>query len=235
MGLDLFKLEKLTISAFNDVQRGGMPATTFETMFNPASYSQTYAVVWGKQQALNSSGAELSYTRNAPSRLSLDLVIDGTGVDEMGILALGQKSVSERIKDFLDVTYTYNGAIHEANYLLVEWGKLSFPCRLASATINYTKFDRDGTPLRAEIKVELAADASAKKLSREENKTSPDLTHSRLVKEGDTLPLLTKQIYGTPDRYLDIARFNHLDNFRRLTPGRTLVFPSLARLANKGG
>jgi len=47
------------------------------------------------------------------------------------------------------------------------------------------------------------------------------------------LPLLTKQIYGTPDRYLDIARFNHLDNFRRLTPGRTLVFPSLARLATK--
>ena len=44
---------------------------------------------------------------------------------------------------------------------------------------------------------------------------------------GDTLPLLTKQIYGSPAAYLDVARFNGLDDFRTLTPGKEILFPPL--------
>jgi nucleoid-associated protein YgaU len=61
----------------------------------------------------------------------------------------------------------------------------------------------------------------------EENKSSPDLTHVRVVKAGDTLPLLTKAIYGSSRDYLRVAEHNGLDNFRDLTPGRRLVFPPL--------
>lgn len=230
MDLDIFTLEKLRISAFDTAERSGSPPEdkVFEAMFNPATYSLTYSSAWAKQQGVGTSGAELKYQRSDPSDLSLDLVLDGTGVDEMGIVTLiAPKTVAERVQKFLEVAYTYNGAIHEPNYLLVEWGHLQFPCRLRSVTIKYTSFDRDGTPLRAELKVLLVSDDEAGKRAKAEEKQSPDLTHSRVVKSGDTLPLLTKQIYGSPAAYLDVARWNGLDDFRSLTPGKEILFPPL--------
>ncbi|PON10328.1 hypothetical protein C2W62_50650, partial [Candidatus Entotheonella serta] len=65
------------------------------------------------------------------------------------------------------------------------------------------------------------------KRARKEGKSSPDLSHTRLVKRGDTLPLLTKEIYGTSSHYLRVAQVNGLDDFRNLTPGQTLFFPPL--------
>lgn len=232
MAFDLFKLEKLKIAAYDNVDREGSPLSECEAMFNPASFSRTYSTEWARQQGINSSGAELEYSRSPPEQLSIDLVLDGTGVDTMGVLALAQKSVSERVDELREVTYKYNGAIHEPNYLLVTWGKLTFPCRLASLTVNYTRFDRDGTPLRAEVKLALIADFSAKTRAKDEEKTSPDLTHARIVRAGDTLPLLTKAIYGSSARYLDVARYNALDDFRDLTPGTELLFPPLAALGS---
>jgi hypothetical protein len=135
--------------------------------------------------------------------------------------------VTDRVKAFLKLAFQYNGSIHEPNYLLLEYGAIRFPCRLSSVDIKYTLFDRDGTPLRAELTVKLVADKDTKKRAKEEGKTSPDLTHARVVRHGDTLPLLTHEIYGSSAYYLDVARYNQLDDFRRLTPGQQLLFPPL--------
>lgn len=230
MGLNLFKLEKLKIKAFKDVARRQPSGAPFEAMFNPASFSQSYAITWGARQGVGSSGSQLSYGRSKPRELTLTLIVDGTGVELMGILAPMRKSVKSRVKKFLDVTFKYNGAIHEPNYLLVEWGSLIFSCRLSKVDIKYTAFERDGTPLRAELQVTLISDTADKARAREEGKTSPDLTHSRIVRSGDTLPLLTRDIYGSSESYLDVARWNRLDDFRSLTPGQEILFPPLADL-----
>lgn len=228
MALNLFKLEKLKIKAFKDVARRQPVGAPFEAMFNPASFSQSYAIAWGAPQGMGSSGPQLSYARSMPRELSLHLVLDGTGVDEMGMFALVRKTVKDRVKAFLDTTFQYNGSIHEPNYLLVEWGSLTFSCRLSKVDVKYTAFERDGTPLRAELDVTLLSDEDAKARAKKENKTSPDLTHSRIVRSGDTLPLLTTEIYGSSAAYLDVARYNRLDNFRNLIPGQQILFPPLA-------
>jgi nucleoid-associated protein YgaU len=62
---------------------------------------------------------------------------------------------------------------------------------------------------------------------RRDNASSPDLTHLRDVREGDTLPLLAQEIYGNPHLYLEVARVNRLVNFRRLRPASRLSFPPL--------
>lgn len=232
MPLPLFKLEKLRILAFDNEKRAGAPAATFVAMFNPTSYAQTHRIPWTAPQALNSSGQKLHYVTSLSNALSLVLLLDGTGVDELS--DGGRPSVKERVQQFFDTTLRYNGEIHEPYYLLVEWGSLKFPCRLASSTVRYTAFERDGTPLRAELTVELLSDHPSETRAKEEGKQSPDLTHSRIVRSGDTLPLLTKQIYGSPDSYLEVARYNRLDDFRRLTPGQELHFPPLAQLKSGG-
>src|SRR5438874_12003797 len=114
MALDnLLKLQKLKILAFSDGER--IPAKevgTFEAMFNPDSFKQNYAIKYGKNRSPNSSARKGKYVWSEPSELSLDLVLDGTGVSEMGVTELfGPKTVSERIKEFLDLTFHMNGDI----------------------------------------------------------------------------------------------------------------------------
>jgi hypothetical protein len=229
MALISFKLEKLKVRAYNNRRRAISDLIgTFEAMFNPESLSQQYAIVYGKNQGMNSTGKKVNYARSKPSDLNVKLTLDGTGTHQTGLLSLfAQKKVSERVKEFLDLTFRMNGTIHEPNFLVVEWGDLIFSCRLASVKINYTSFERDGTPLRAELDIIFKSDQDVKKRMALENKSSPDLTHSRIIRSGDTLPLLSKEIYGSSEYYLWVAQSNGLDNFRDLVPGQRIYFPPL--------
>lgn len=228
------KLKKLSIKAYTTSARSSSNLVgTFEAMYNPTTFSQKYEITYGKNQGYNSSGKPANYARSKPKELSLKLVLDGTGVDEIGLSpSRNKKTVSERVKQFIDLTFTMNGQIHEPNYLMVEWGGkedggLIFSCRLKSVNVIYTSFERDGSPLRAELDIILISDQDVKKRVKKENKSSPDLTHSRIVKSGDTLPMLAKEIYGSPDYYLSVAMVNNLNDFRNLTPGQELFFPPL--------
>lgn len=193
------KLKKLIVKAYKTRKRTmGDLVGTFEAMFNPSSFSQEYEIQYGKNQGLNSTGREVNYARSKPKALNLKLILDGTGVHEMGISYLGQKTVSERVKKFIDLTFRMNGSIHKPNFLVVEWGGkedggLIFSCRLSRVNVSYTSFNRDGSPLRAELDVTFISDESIKKRLAKEDKNSPDLTHHRIVKSGDTLPLLSKE------------------------------------------
>src|SRR5262249_48480621 len=158
----------------------------------------------------------------------LNLLLDGTGVEEMGLFNLSSpETVQQRIEDFLDIAYRPNSDTHEPSFLKVKWGAIDFPCRLTSVTINYTSFDRKGFALRAELDITLTSDEEIKKQQARWSKTSPDVSHARLVRGGDTLPLMTQAIYGSTVPLLRVARANGLDHIRGLTPGQTLIFPPL--------
>ena len=56
---------------------------------------------------------------------------------------------------------------------------------------------------------------------------SPDLTHFRVVKAGDTLPLMAQQHYGAPGFVGLVVAANNLKNFRTLKVGQELYFPPI--------
>jgi nucleoid-associated protein YgaU len=62
-----------------------------------------------------------------------------------------------------------------------------------------------------------------------ENNSSPDLTHVREVKKGDTLPLMTFRIYGDSKYYLEVAKANNITNFRKLEVGQRIFFPPIEK------
>lgn len=235
--LDQGGLQKLTIRAYRRSERNrSTHIDDFEAMFNPASYSQKYEIQYGAHQSLGSGGSQQKFTGIKPVTLNLKLILDDTGVHDIGLSLLSKlDSVTQRVNKFLSLVYHLDGDIHESRYLSVQWGDLAywgdykFDCRLSSVNIAYTSFNKDGTALRAELDVTLVSDQDVAKLRRKENKNSPDLTHSRVVKTGDTLPLLCKEIYGKSSYYLVVAKANNLDNFRSLTPGQTLIFPPLEK------
>lgn len=226
MGLtDLFKLEKLQIQVYDAPERTGLAADSFEVMFNPSTFSMKHENVFGNEQGVNSEGERPRYSHSRSSDLKLKLIIDGTGVVDYGLatlIGLGTKSVAEQIQQFLDLCFYLDGEIHEPKFLKISWGKgplEKFDCRVQSVNIKYTSFERDGTPLRAELDTVFVEDREPTA------KSSPDLTHVRTVKSGDTLPLLCTEIYGSPKHYFRVAQVNGLDDFRNLAPGQELVFP----------
>ena len=232
--LDAFKLEKLKILAFTDRERTSRAQTPeFEAMFNPDSLKQSYGVVYSPPAGIGASDDRSVYSRSEPSDLDIELHLDGTGVTDSVLLPPGPaaRTVTERVEEFLAVAYYVEGEIHRPNFLQVQWGDLwkdgGFNCRLLSADITYTRFQRDGRPLRAKLDIKLRSDTDYEDQVRKTNPQSPDLTHHHVVKAGEALPQLTEQIYGSAAHVPMVARENGLDGLRTLTPGTELFFRPL--------
>ncbi|MEM7036708.1 MAG: LysM peptidoglycan-binding domain-containing protein [Bacteroidota bacterium] len=230
------KLEKMKIRVFETAKRNSFFPKTIEVMFNPSSYSLTYKNDFSKLQGINTTGRNSNFTKAPPDSLDITLIIDGTGVRKLGATRLideifgGGDDVYDLVQEFLKETTEVNGNIHEPNFLRLEWGSLNFDCRMEKVTVNYTLFNKQGNPLRAELKCTFFDDQAADKRKKKNNFTSPDLTHRRIVKAGDNLLLMTADIYGSAHYYLQVAAVNQLDNFRNLQPGQELVFPPVKEI-----
>jgi hypothetical protein len=216
-------LEKLLIRAYEKPDFSGRPVSEFESFINPNEITLAYEMEWDAAQGSGTTGSRMNFKKMKPGDLSLVFFLDGTG-------ATGAKvQVQKKIEQFQAVT-GYNGKIHRPNYLKVVWGTLQVKrCVLKSASIAYKLFKPDGVPLRAVVTATFtdASDDQTRVAMAQDQ--SPDLTHVRLVKAGDTLPELCYRIYGDPAYYLEVARANGIDNFRELRPGTRIVFPPVEK------
>jgi Contractile injection system tube protein len=247
MGLgDLFGLAKLTIEGFKEESRQGVALGTFTAQYNPETFSLHHENVFQGQQGIGSTAGANPWSYSGPKRLSVSLVLNGTNVGYMGVELLRRiPTVAEQITSFLSTCYQLVGEIHQPLYLKLSWGKAlggfaalagfgampapSFHCRLESVDIAYQAFDRDGAPLHAVLAATFVEQLDPAKQAAVEKRSSPDLTHRRVVVDGDTLPLLCREIYGSPSHYLRVAEVNGLDDFRTLTAGQELLFPPFER------
>jgi hypothetical protein len=213
---------KLFITAYANSKYSGKGTGKCSVKINPSSYTHDHQVTYTKQESIGSPGAPLKFAGIPPETISFDVFFDATGAIENNKVA-----VKTQIDQFKKVCFTYNGKIHEPNYLIVSWGTLVFKCKLTSLNISYTLFKNDGTPLRAKATVKFEEAIDANIISKEANNKSPDLTHLIVVKEGDRLPLLCYNMYGDSSYYLEVAAYNNLVNFRELVPGTKLYLPPI--------
>jgi nucleoid-associated protein YgaU len=232
------KPSDLTINAFLDTDRKRPveDPSSIEVQFNPETIKVRYENAFQASQATPSSSAQARFSQGRSRLVSITLVFDGIDLGAYGLtqlLAAKTLTVTQRVDLFLRLCQQVNSESHEPSYLRLIWHKgvfgPNFDCRLKSVDINYTTFDADGSPLHAELAVQFIEDLAPKKKSALDNFRSPDLTHRRMVKAGDTLPLLCRDIYGTAEHYLRVAEANGLDDFRLLTPGQELLFPPYAK------
>lgn len=233
--LNPFKLQKLKIISFNNEERT-KGKKEFEVMFNPESVQRSFTNKYTKEPSNPPNDNAVKFAYSGSSTVRMKLVFDGTNVHQYGaetafrLLRGSQKNVTERIDDFLKNITKIKGEIHEPRHLVLSWGKtLKFNCRLTSLDINYTMFARSGDPLRAELNVSFIGDNTPKEQLARLNLQSPDLTHYRIVKAGDQLPLMCQDIYGSPMYYPLVARVNKLKSFRNLTPGQEIYFPPIEK------
>lgn len=218
------ELKKMVIEAYDKADYSGEPLDTFRVMFNPENYSRKYAVKYKDKQGAGDTASPQTFESIEPESYDFTFTLDGTGVTGTKVV------VHEEIEHFLDVTGRNNGDIHRPNYILISWGTLLIKGVFKSADINYKLFSPDGKPIRAEIKASFAGAMEDQRRVAEANNNSPDLTHVRIVKEGDNLPLMVAGIYiNSAPYYLQVAAHNGLNNFRRLATGEKLSFPPIQK------
>jgi hypothetical protein len=225
MSLSLVKnaIDKLKIYAYRDADFRNQGSEKFEIQFNPGEYSLSYETEYEDNRAPNSSDAEQQFRRIKPSDLTFNFTIDGTG-------ASGKKlDVKKKLEDFFKVAYVVQSDTHRPRYLLVVWGALNYKGVLKNVSVNYTLFDPNGDPLRVKVDITLSSALSYERQIAEIQPQSPDMTHYRMVKDAQKLPLLTYTIYDNDRYYIEVARKNQLVNFRRLKTGTNLAFPPVRK------
>jgi hypothetical protein len=247
MLFELGKLEKMTLRVI-EYADGSRPEVSedkaFTVQVNPASYSLSKRINYQTAQPMGSQESTATFSSSSPSTLQFEIVFDGTGVidtasllDEIplvGAIASAfsedeELTVYEQILKFEEIVYKLDGDIHQPNKVQIFWGTLQFEGGLSSINYSYTLFQPDGSPLRAKANCTFQGTKTAEQIALEENLSSPDLTHVREIKEGDTLPLLAQKIYGNSELYLEIARINKLINFRRLRAGTRVSLPPIEK------
>lgn len=202
----------------------------FTSLLNPEKYTFNYKVEYTEAQGQGTSTSAPKYLRTTPEDLELDFLFDKTGVIKGQDDKTGDGIIND-IEKFKKIVFDYNGDEHKPNYVLIGWGTLLFKGSLQEMSIEFKLFASDGTPLRAVIKTKFKGTVDDDLRVAKENNNSPDLTHIRTVKEGDTLPLMTFKIYGDSKYYLQVARVNKLTNFRTLTAGQKIKFPPIEKVS----
>lgn len=222
------ELEKLKVVAYSDPEFNNKIADgEFSTLMNPEKYTYHYKIETNDNQAAGTSTVSPKFNKKLPENLELDFVFDRSGV--INGFKSDKNGIINDIEKFKKVILDYNGDEHKPNYLIISWGTLLFKGALTEMNVEFKLFNPDGTPIRAIAKAKFQGFVEDKLRAAKENNKSPDLTHYRIVKEGDTLPLMTYHIYGDSKYYLQVARVNNIINFRKLKTGQRIFFPPLQK------
>jgi contractile injection system tube protein len=220
-------LAKLIIHSFekNDFKK---ETFSFTTPINPETFTKTNHIELDTSRGHGQPGTNPKYKSTAPEELKIEFVLDGTRTMEGYVEAYNTMEVTDQIKAFTKCVYQYEGSIHRPRFLIVRWGsELRFPCVLSHMDVNYTLFKANGDPLRAKITANFIKYETEAAIFAANHISSPDLTHYRVVKQGDRLDLMTFDIYDDPGLLLQVARANGLTSLRNIKAGTALYFPPI--------
>lgn len=222
----LGKLEKMKIRAYEDVafQKPSSPPF-WSVLVNPESYSLEHRIEYNTDTPPGNNGTQAKYTRHNPEEFSCDLWFDNTGILDNK----PKEDIYSELERFQNFLLDLSSDTHEPRHFMIIWGKMLFKGRITGLQIQYKLFKPDGTPIRAMATVSFKGSFDDKLRLAKANLHSPDLTHKKVVKAGDTLPNLCNEVYESPSYVTQIARINRLDQFRELTVGMELYFPPFAK------
>lgn len=149
--------------------------------------------------------------------LNLELFLDKTD--------LGQDIDADIVT--LESFIKINSALHAPPVVDFTWGTFAFTGVVTSLREKMTLFSEDGRRLRARLSLSLKSYASAEVQLRELKLSSPDRSHARVLREGETLAHIANEVYGDPRMWRPIALANGIERPRFVAPGTPLWIPAL--------
>lgn len=221
------KLSKLNIKAYSDREMKNSVGNV-SAMYNPNSLRMSYSNQYKTIKPINQIQFN-QFVSSALDSLNLELIFDAR-------MPGNDFSLDMQIKEFHLLCYASNPTCNAPNFLAISWGKLSiggeigrdYIGRVTNFSVNYTLFDRDGSPLRASIYLTLASDPSLIQQMALDKLKSPPLAVVS-VPDAASLPIIALQagavLRGGID-YLSLAHCNDLDCLYDIEPGKILKAPA---------
>ncbi|MEO6834257.1 MAG: LysM peptidoglycan-binding domain-containing protein [Chitinophagaceae bacterium] len=228
MATDRGALEKMMIIAYNNPDYGDshQVESPFTAMMNPENYVLDYKVTFNEAQGSGTTGTQQRFFAKPPEEMAFEFLFDDTGLIDGNPRPDG---VFEEVDNFKKLLIENDSDSHEPRHFKLIWGNFIFKGRCTGINIAYKLFKPDGKPIRAVCKCTFKGSVEETLRVTLENAHSPDLTHYRVVQEGDTLPWLCYLVYGDPKYYTEVARVNQLNNFRKIKQGMELFFPPMGK------
>jgi hypothetical protein len=228
--LGLTKNKKAVIKVVDGEPVGGEKKV--EVMFNPASYT----ISLGQEVVETPTGSKPN-ARQEPRgtttmTFSCELFFDA--------YSKPKGDVTPKISTLLDwmrpTKPSQKDKKPEPPKVAFEWGGNKqlegFKGFLTKCTVKYTVFRMDGTPVRAEVSIEIKGSAPDAPFG---NPTSHASGSQRVhtVIDGDTLQSVAFDELGKPGYWRAIADLNGIDDPLRISAGSTLLIPTRADAAKE--
>jgi hypothetical protein len=196
-----------------------LPPRPVNVLFNPTDLSVDRASHYASMPVPGLAMPILQYIRGESDVLHLELFLD----------RVDQNSDIENDIIQLETFVTIDSGLHAPPVVEFAWGqgKFLFTGVVASLHKKMTLFSEDGRTLRARLTLSLKSYKSAEVQLRELNLSSPDRTHVRVLREGETLAHIAREVYGDPRIWRPIALANGVERPRFIAPGTPLRIPAL--------
>lgn len=226
--LGLIKADKAKLICVGDNMPEGPHEV--ECSFNPTDYTLTQTVALPSVAAPATEGGHQQYAGTGAMTFTTNLFFDA--------FSEAKGDVTPKITTLLGwmkpTKKSGDGGRHSPPLVQFQWGGnpqlKDLKGLLTNATVRYTLFRMDGTPVRAEVAITITSHAEP---PAGQNPTSHAANSRRthLVIEGDTLQSVAYRELGKPAYWRAIADLNGIDDPMRVTAGSVLLIPSAADAA----
>jgi nucleoid-associated protein YgaU len=202
---------------------------TIECLFNPKDYTVTKTNNWKAEAKQGSTAAKPSYTGGNPWEMTLQLLFDSTLLKPK----MTVKQITQTLFDAMDATCGEGaGTGGKKNTkrpptVTFEYGWFAFVAVVKNLSVQYTLFQSDGEPIRADVKLALMQYEIERPKGQNPTTQGEGGLGAHVVRDGDSLQSIAHRAYGDPTQWRAIAVANGIDNPLRLRSGATLSVPRL--------
>lgn len=188
--------------------------------FNPTEYSVDKSNSYSEPAIPGLGSPIIQFGKGNVKTLSLELLLDTyTYHDEDD----PETDIRRKYIDKFEKLIEIDGDIHAPPPCRVVWGSLDFTGVLESLKKKYVLFLDGGIPVRARVSLNfkeyIPVDVQVRKVSQ----SSPDRYKKYIVKEQDSLWLISSKKYGDVKHWKIIAESNNIDDPKNLKPGQELI------------
>lgn len=219
-------MNDMTVTSYTDGNFSSESKSALALPVNPAKVKLTKGIRYAEDKQLGSLNGSNSYVRYNPETFYFECLFDMTNSMEDDDEKIPVHDMVDALEQRL---YDYNTEGHRPSFVKVQYGDITFFGQLKTLETEYTLFDSDGIPLRAELKVTLTGYCSNREERKRFSKRSPDVSRLVVLKEGETLSSLCYEIYGDPLLVGQVARFNNLNGYRDIPAGTEILMPMLKK------
>ena len=214
---------------------GGSFFEAFDVQYNPTELSFDKQVQLAEIPIPGLDAPLQQFVRGNAEKLSIELFFDTTDLG-MGIDATSVTTQTDKIFQLIRI----DPESHAPPVVTLVWGGIpgdnlsssmagqirhDFTGVVESVRQKFTLFSPLGVPLRATLSVVVREYRLLEDQLQQLNLSSPDRTHSHVLRAGETLSSVAAAQWKRADEWRHLADENEIEDPRRLTPGKFLTIP----------